>query len=311
MKIIKEQEKNQIGNYTNVTDSMIYKYMIDGIGQFINLGIVFGPPISYMAQILKFRRLKSNKGFSLSMTNKLLFANMIRIFFWIGLRFNKYLLYQSILIVIFQFIIIYSYLKYNDPSSLQKKILRNPFKSNIENYLDYFKREYLSWDRFWEWNSIGPFAIYFLTIVLILLIISLYIGFDNLVYMNILGTIATFIEAILCVPQIVKNYQLKYTETLSLIAFVFWAIGDSFRLGYYIVTKVPVQFVCCGLTQTATDIVIIIQIFYYHKEGILDVFVKEFTKKEDLDKMNRRNENDNNNNNEEERLLCEQDNQKE
>ena len=44
-----------------------------------------------------------------------------------------------------------------------------------------------------------------------------------------------------------------------------WIFGDIFKTGYYIVTKCPPQFVVCGILQALINIIIICQIFYYHK----------------------------------------------
>ena len=64
--------------------------------------MVTGPSLGYFLQSLKFKKTKSSKGFSKSICLIIYLAQILRVFFWIGKPFKITLLYQSILIIIFQ-----------------------------------------------------------------------------------------------------------------------------------------------------------------------------------------------------------------
>jgi len=46
------------------------------------IGIIFGPLIGYIAQLLKINSLKNSQGFSTYVCTILILANILRIFFW-------------------------------------------------------------------------------------------------------------------------------------------------------------------------------------------------------------------------------------
>ena len=106
-------------------------------------------------------------------------------------------------------------------------------------------------------------------------ICSLIFGFDNKIYMDIIGFISTGIDVVLAIPQIITNYQMKSADALSMIMIGCWLFGDSFKTVYYIVTNCPWQFPVCGFLQIAVNLIIICQFFYYH-EGPIDILQNEF-----------------------------------
>ena len=82
--------------------------------------MIFSPIIGYLAQGIKFQRTHSSEGFSKYMCLLLIFANLLRIFFWIGKQFTVILLYQSCIVILSQFYLIHMSLKYDttNPSNL-------------------------------------------------------------------------------------------------------------------------------------------------------------------------------------------------
>jgi hypothetical protein len=265
----------------HTTENLAYYTFLNVIGFFVNMGVVFGPSIGYITQSLKFYRLGSSYGFNLTISLKILTANIFRIFFWIGKRFNIYLLYQSILVISFQFIVITFYIIYKDHREKKKdNNLINP-KEKISIKFKKFFIEYFHYDNFWNWDFLFPYFIFTFLFVGALLGVSLIFGFKNPTYVNLLGIISTGIEVILGIPQIITNYQLKSGDALSIIMICSWIFGDIFKTGYYIVTKCPPQFVVCGILQALINIIIICQIFYYHKGpyNFLQLEVFGFNKK--------------------------------
>lgn len=235
------------------------------VGFLINLGVVFGPAIGYITQSIKFKKKGTSLGFCLSMNMKILLSNIFRIYFWFGRKFNIFLLFQSILTSSMQFLVIQCYIIYRDPSEFPKKYLDDPKKSKFKNKFNHFIKEYFSYERFWEWNSIIPFILYTLLFILIMYFITLLFGFDNKIYMDVIGFISTGIDVVLAIPQIITNYQMKSADALSMIMIGCWLFGDCFKTIYYIVTNCPWQFPICGFLQITVNVIIIAQFFYYHQ----------------------------------------------
>jgi hypothetical protein len=80
----------------------------------MNFLIVIGPSIGYISQGIKFKINKKSKGFCLSMCLKTILSCIFKIYFWVGKRYNIYLLYQAILVLLLQYYIIIFYLKYSE-----------------------------------------------------------------------------------------------------------------------------------------------------------------------------------------------------
>ena len=245
------------------------------VGFIINLGVVFGPAIGYITQSIKFKRKGTSLGFCLSMCMKILLSNIFRIYFWFGKRFNIFLLFQSILTLTMQFLVIQCYIIFRDERELPKPYINDPKKTERQNKINHFFKEYFSYDRFWEWNTLLPFILYTILFIILMLLISLLFGFDNKIYMDIIGFISTGIDVVLAIPQIITNYQMKSADALSMIMFGCWLFGDLFKTVYYIVTNCPWQFPLCGFLQISVNLIIICQFFYYH-EGPIDILQNEF-----------------------------------
>ena len=79
----------------------------DFIVLLIDFLMIIGPSLGYFLQSLKFKKTKSSKGFSKSLCLIIYFSQILRVFFWIGKPFRVTLLYQSILIIIFQIYLIH------------------------------------------------------------------------------------------------------------------------------------------------------------------------------------------------------------
>jgi len=103
----------------------------------------------------------------------------------------------------------------------------------------------------------------------------------NMVYIEIIGFLAVFVEALLGMPQFIRNFRLKSTEGMSvkmvnlsfrlnsqLYSFgyfqvLLWASGDIFKTVYFIVRSAPKQFWLCGILQISIDIAILCQVIFY------------------------------------------------
>jgi len=220
----------------------------------IDMFMIFGPNIGYIAQILKFREVNSSEGFSKMISFILLMANILGIFFWIGKQFSVVLLYQSIVAIIMQLIL------------LRECLLLSPqFNEHYKNNNDSYKKpiNLLNIRSFWNWPFLIDYIYVLLVISFLIGFISFEIGLNNRTFTEWLGAASATVEAIIAIPQVFSNYKNKNCNSLSLFMLICWASGDSFKNLYYLKTLVPLQLLLCGLFQLATDAILIGQYLYY------------------------------------------------
>lgn len=90
---------------------------------------------------------------------------------------------------------------------------------------------------------------------------------DHIIFVEIIGYLSLTIEAFLGFPQLLKNYQNKSTLGMSHHMVLLWTGGDLFKTGYFLVKKVPKQFIICGILQVSIDLMILAQISFYRKNN--------------------------------------------
>ena len=227
----------------------------------MNFLIVVGPSIGYISQGIKFKINKKSKGFCLSMCLKTILSSIFKIYFWVGKRYNIYLLYQAILVLLLQYYIIIFYLKYSEKDCMklvqwQKK---NKFSKTLKNFFDLKK--------FWGWDNLFSFLFYSVVLGILIGFVCFIFGIHNKIFMEILGYISTAIDVFLGLPQIFTNYKLQNARSLSTIMIGSFLLGDTFRTYYYVSTKSPFQFILCGFFQVTINIILMLQIFYYRLKG--------------------------------------------
>lgn len=109
---------------------------------------------------------------------------------------------------------------------------------------------------------------------------------DNLIYIELIGFLAVFFEALLGMPQFLRNHRMKSTEGMSVkmvrlspflivivrlgwtsfdlfLQVLMWTSGDIFKTVYFLLRHAPVQFWMCGLLQISIDIAILAQVIFY------------------------------------------------
>lgn len=262
------------------------------IGTVLNIGILIAPVIGYGIQGFKFRTQGTSYGYSLSLCFKVLLSLTLRIFFWIESQYNIVLFGQAIYVCIMQFFVIAMYLRFRSEKEKAKKQLKDPKNSVLKNNFILFMKEYMCYKRFWEWDNMLPYIIYYILYIGFLTVLCLIFGFYNKLMMNLFGLISAIIDAIMIIPQIILNYQLKNGDSLSVVLIFSFLLGDSVRLTYYFLTKCPWQFILCGFTQVFLNMILIFQIFYYHKGPndfisveLLGIKSKQNQNKEDLEQI--------------------------
>ena len=255
--------------------------------------MIIAPLLTYCFQIIKFYRTKSSKGFSKYICLLLFLANILRIFFWYGIRFKNVLLYQSIGVSLFQIILIHLCIKFQEPKKnlpelknvnenstfLENKNNINLVKNFIFAYFSKtFKPKYFKWlycskicnpVLFWNWTEEKEYYKFMSFITLLLFFISSSLK-NFKPFFQLIGLMSAVFETFICVPQVVSNCRIKFTKNISFMMIFCWLIGDSFRLFYNIRYNAPLQLIIGILLQVIINSVVLIQLILYknnnHKE---------------------------------------------
>lgn len=219
----------------------------------IDILIATAPCLSFLIQAFKIKKQKSSYGFSKIIVLILMLSNILRIFFWIGRQFGKPLLIQSFNMIITQIFLLYTLIKYEKDSS-SKEIQRKPCFN------------------FWNWVKFKYYIYFILIFIVFLSFLSIIITFSNETYVNILGIFSTGIESLLGIPQLITNYQMKYTKNISIVMLLLWILGDSSKIIYYLYQDSPIHFIYCGEFQLVVDFLIVFQVFYYRDKEVINSF---------------------------------------
>ena len=251
----------------------------------IDIFFVIGPSIGYFLQSLKFKQTKSSKGFSKSLCLIIYFSQILRVFFWIGKPFKITLLYQSILIILFQIYLIHLWVKYHGATYQVKNITQNQVnepnyfeqKDLIEYIIDW--SDTISPNKIWNWSNQIEYFKFMALIILVLLLISGLIGIHNVLLTNIYGTISVTAEASTLIPQILVSCRTKNSGNLSTSMVALWFIGDSCKFIYNLKYKTPIQMIISGAFQIFLDFFCLMQILCYKDKNQLN---KDDSKKEEI-----------------------------
>ncbi|KAG4072388.1 hypothetical protein HA402_004320 [Bradysia odoriphaga] len=68
-------------------------------------------------------------------------------------------------------------------------------------------------------------------------------------FMETVGFLALFTEAMLGTPQFLRNFRNKSTAGMSMSMVVMWTLGDIFKTVYFVAREAPMQFWICGTLQ--------------------------------------------------------------
>uniref|UniRef100_A0A8V0Y171 Solute carrier family 66 member 2 n=2 Tax=Gallus gallus TaxID=9031 RepID=A0A8V0Y171_CHICK len=115
---------------------------------------------------------------------------------------------------------------------------------------------------FWHWSKFTDYVQCVLTFTGVTGYIT-YLWLDSSLFVETLGFLAVFTEAMLGVPQLYRNYQNRSTEGMSVKMVLMWTSGDTFKTVYFILNKAPLQFSICGLLQVFVDMAILLQVYLY------------------------------------------------
>uniref|UniRef100_A0A8D2QB31 Solute carrier family 66 member 2 n=1 Tax=Zonotrichia albicollis TaxID=44394 RepID=A0A8D2QB31_ZONAL len=157
----------------------------------------------------------------------------VMFFFRFGRRFESPLLWQSIIMIITMLL-----------------MLKLCTEIRVSNELNVKRRSFADFDLnyFWHWSKFTDYVQCVLTFTGVTGYIT-YLWLDSSLFVETLGFLAVFTEAMLGVPQLYRNYQNRSTEGMSIKMVLMWTSGDTFKTVYFILNQAPFQFSICGLLQ--------------------------------------------------------------
>jgi len=209
-----------------------------------SVGMAVVPPLVYADQTYSIIRKKDSTGFSRDVCAILLIANITRCFFWIGNHFEIALLIQSILMIIAQLALLYICIRYRPSGSPESLGMSTRPMS------------------FWQWPTYSQYIEFLAAYIIVMTILILIFGRMTL-FINALGFFALGLESTLPLPQLYSNYKQRSLHGFRASTLIGWVAGDTFKTGYFILQKSPLQFIVCAIFQVTIDGAIVIQRFVY------------------------------------------------
>jgi len=216
------------------------------------LAMVFGGVVPYIPQYLQIKEKQTTQGFSLHVCLALLMANTLRILFWFGNHYETPLLIQSILMNLAMFALIQLCVSINN-----KEYLIPQEKSTKSHSFTDLEPEY-----FWRWTDFSSYVEFIMTVAALGALL-MYFFIDVKLFVETVGFLAVFVEAMLGLPQFYRNYLNKSTYGMALSMVMMWTCGDIFKTSYFIMRNTPPQFFICGSMQVTVDILILAQVWLY------------------------------------------------
>ncbi|XP_025221388.1 PQ-loop repeat-containing protein 1 isoform X2 [Theropithecus gelada] len=209
--------------------------------------MVFGGVVPYVPQYRDIRRTQNADGFSTYVCLVLLVANILRILFWFGRRFESPLLWQSAIMILTMLL-----------------MLKLCTEVRVANELNARRRSFADFDphHFWQWSSFSDYVQCVLAFTGVAGYIT-YLSIDSTLFVETLGFLAVLTEAMLGVPQLYRNHRHQSTEGMSIKMVLMWTSGDAFKTAYFLLKGAPLQFSVCGLLQVLVDLAILGQAYAF------------------------------------------------
>ncbi|XP_045762385.1 solute carrier family 66 member 2 isoform X1 [Maniola jurtina] len=254
--------------------------------------MIVGGVAPYIPQYRQIKRTQDAEGFSLYVCLTLLIANTLRILFWFGKRYEIPLLIQSIVMNATMFAMIHlcvNVRKKNQIIRARERIFTGAIfmlyillccvngSAQPDDTAQWLGQRsgivggekphrFYDMDRkyFWAWTDFQSYVDCMLVFSVFGAAIT-YLLIEFSPFVELIGFLAVFTEAMLGAPQIVKNLGNKSTEGMSLSMVIMWTCGDLFKTAYFVIREAPAQFWVCGSLQVLLDIIILIQVWLYRQ----------------------------------------------
>lgn len=216
------------------------------------LAMVFGGVVPYIPQYMQIKQKQTTQGFSLHVCLALLLANTLRIIFWFGKHFETPLLIQSILMNIAMFALIHICVGINNKEYLVVEKRKPRVFTDLDPQF------------FWQWTDF-PSYVEFIMVVALVFSVLMFFLIDVGPFVETIGFLAVFTEAMLGVPQFYRNFKNRSTYGMSIPMVMMWTCGDIFKTTYFYLRDTPPQFFICGAMQVSVDLCILAQVWLYRE----------------------------------------------
>ncbi|KAI8067875.1 hypothetical protein BC940DRAFT_300661 [Gongronella butleri] len=232
----------------------------------LSLGMVVGPVLGYIDQYRIIKQTKTSEGFNSKACAILLFANILRIFFWLGRRFDTTLLLQSIVMIVTQLFLLEVVVRYRPaPTLMDDDDSSSSLAESVSILSEAAHPWQNAWQRrseFWNWPS---YLDYFNFLLAFTTVVSLLYVFMHqwASFVEIIGIVSLSVESTLPIPQCLSHFRHRSTQGFSRLVLATWFLGDTFKVFYYIFTGAPLQFIVCGCFQLSVDFVIVFQCIWF------------------------------------------------
>ncbi|XP_022415667.1 solute carrier family 66 member 2 isoform X3 [Delphinapterus leucas] len=175
--------------------------------------MVFGGVVPYIPQYRDIRRTQNAEGFSTYVCLVLLVANILRILFWFGRRFEAPLLWQSVVMILTMLLMLKLCTEVRVANELNLKRRVFAAADNKDEARAPPRRSYLDFDpqHFWHWNSFGDYVQCVLAFTCVAGCVT-YLSIDSALFVESLGFLAVLTEAMLGMPQLCRNHRHQSTE---------------------------------------------------------------------------------------------------
>ncbi|XP_007450020.1 PREDICTED: PQ-loop repeat-containing protein 1 isoform X1 [Lipotes vexillifer] len=231
--------------------------------------MVFGGVVPYIPQYRDIRRTQNAEGFSTYVCLVLLVANILRILFWFGRRFEAPLLWQSVVMILTMLLMLKLCTEVRVANELNVKRRVFAAADNKDEARAPPRRSYLDFDpqHFWHWNSFGDYVQCVLAFTGVAGCVT-YLSIDSALFVESLGFLAVLTEAMLGMPQLCRNHRHQSTEGMSIKMVLMWTSGDTFKTAYFLLNGAPLQFSVCGLLQVLVDLAILGQAYVFTRHPL-------------------------------------------
>lgn len=203
----------------------------------------------------------------------MLLASILKVFYWFGAHYDTALLIQALLTLVVQTILLKVALDNRPRSSTRGGLEHTPFAAYNSSNVKGLLQNTLNGARpfnFWRWTNTRPYFQFLAYTVTALLSIQVFLPFISRTpfYVSLLGYLGLAIEALLPIPQILKNHNAQSCKGFRLSVIINWLAGDSMKMSYFFLSKevVPWPFKLCGIFQACCDCYLGVQ-FYMYGDG--------------------------------------------
>ncbi|WVQ85022.1 hypothetical protein IAT38_007186 [Cryptococcus sp. DSM 104549] len=255
------------------------------------IGMAAGPPLVYADQAYSMVKKKDSSGFSHDVCGVVIIANITRVFFWLGNRFETPLLIQSLLLIISQLGLLAICLHYSpthntqqtsyaplsplppspnpnaerasspspvSPSSPHAAAPRSPGLGGMIKGLRVGQRPF----SFWQWEGYGSYLEFLAGLIVVLGVMQVILG-RWMWYIDALGFVALTIESTLPIPQFLSNWRSKSCYGFRSSTLAGWFFGDSFKTVYFFMRGSPIQFKVTAIMLVCWDTAVFAQRIIY------------------------------------------------